>query len=308
MCYRTDLFKAAGLPTDRDAGLRALAHLGRLHRHRQEVPSRASATARCIRRLGDQHVQLDPDAVRRPHLLRHGRQPGHRLQPGRQGCLGHHDQDGRRRPLRQTQVLHHAWNAGFKNGTFATIACPAWMTGYIKEQAGDANSGKWDIASVPGGGGNWGGSFLAVPTASNHQDVAIELAVFLTSAEGSGRLQGGRQPAVQPHALRRPRSSRATPTYFSNAPVGEIFVKGAASLKPVYLGPKNQAVRDAIENDLRASSRASCPAPMPGTRQCPTPRQPRADPSCADGSGGQPPCTPGPIGTPPPPPDCQEAT
>ena len=40
--------------------------------------------------------------------------------------------------------------------------------------------------------------------------------------------------------------------YFSNAPVGSIFIKGAASLKPVYLGPKNQAVRDSIENDLRA--------------------------------------------------------
>ncbi len=58
------------------------------------------------------------------------------------------------------------WNAGFKNGTFATVACPAWMTGYIKEQAGEGNAGKWDIATVPGGGGNWGGSFLAVPTTS----------------------------------------------------------------------------------------------------------------------------------------------
>ena len=56
------------------------------------------------------------------------------------------------------------WNAGFKNGSFATVACPAWMTGYIKEQSGDENAGKWDIASVPGGGGNWGGSFLGVPS------------------------------------------------------------------------------------------------------------------------------------------------
>ena len=50
------------------------------------------------------------------------------------------------------------------------------MTGYIQEQAGDGNAGKWDIATVPGGGGNWGGSFLAVPTASENQELAIELA------------------------------------------------------------------------------------------------------------------------------------
>ena len=40
--------------------------------------------------------------------------------------------------------------------------------------------------------------------------------------------------------------------YFNNAPVGELFVAGAANLKPVYLGAKNQPVRDAVENALRA--------------------------------------------------------
>ncbi len=60
------------------------------------------------------------------------------------------------------------WNAGFKNGSFATVACPAWMTGYIKGQAGDDFTGKWDIATIPGGGGNWGGSWLAVPKNSKH--------------------------------------------------------------------------------------------------------------------------------------------
>ena len=34
---------------------------------------------------------------------------------------------------------------------------------------------------MPGGGGNWGGSFLAVPTQSKHQKEAVELAKFLTS-------------------------------------------------------------------------------------------------------------------------------
>ena len=34
MCYRRDLFEKAGLPTDRDGGQRAVAHLGGVHRHR----------------------------------------------------------------------------------------------------------------------------------------------------------------------------------------------------------------------------------------------------------------------------------
>ena len=40
--------------------------------------------------------------------------------------------------------------------------------------------------------------------------------------------------------------------YFNNAPVGELFVAGAANLKPVYLGAKNQPVRDAVENVMRS--------------------------------------------------------
>ena len=47
MCYRQDLFEKAGLPTDRDEVGQALADVGRLHRHRREVPGRASAATRC---------------------------------------------------------------------------------------------------------------------------------------------------------------------------------------------------------------------------------------------------------------------
>ena len=54
------------------------------------------------------------------------------------------------------------WNAGFSEGTFATIICPAWMTSYIETNAPDS-AGMWDIATVPGGAGNMGGSHLVLP-------------------------------------------------------------------------------------------------------------------------------------------------
>ncbi len=145
------------------------------------------------------------------------------------------------------------WNAGFKNGSFATVACPAWMTGYIEEQAGADNAGKWDIAPVPGGGGNWGGSFLAVPTSSEHQDLAIKLAFFLTSADGqlSAFESVGNLPS-NPTLYEDAAVKDKTNEYFSDAPTGQLFVAGASSLEPVYLGAKNQPVRDAVENALRS--------------------------------------------------------
>jgi cellobiose transport system substrate-binding protein len=152
------------------------------------------------------------------------------------------------------QSFSNEWNAGFKNGTFATIACPAWMTGTIKGEAGDAGAGKWDIAKAPGNGGNWGGSFLAVPKASKHQKEAAELAKFLTSSQGQtvAFKKLGNLPS-SPQALTDPSVLAATNDYFSAAPIGKIFAAGATDLKPVHLGPKNQAVRTAVENALRAN-------------------------------------------------------
>jgi cellobiose transport system substrate-binding protein len=145
------------------------------------------------------------------------------------------------------------WNAAFKNGAFATIACPAWMTGYIEGQAGETGKAKWDITTVPGGAGNWGGSWLAVPKQSRHQKEAVELAKFLSSPSSqlvAFKAAGNLPSSPKDHA--DPALLSATNPYFSDAPVGELFVKGASSLKPVFLGNKNQNVRDAFENNLRA--------------------------------------------------------
>src|SRR5690625_7877639 len=42
----------------------------------------------------------------------------------------------------------------------------------------------WDIADVlPGGGGNWAGSYLTVPTQGDHPEEAKKLAAWLTAPE-----------------------------------------------------------------------------------------------------------------------------
>ena len=98
------------------------------------------------------------------------------------------------------------WTAGFKNGTFAATLCPSWMTGIVEDNSGPENKGKWDVAAVPGGGGNWGGSWLAVPTQSKYPEEAAKLAQFLTNAAGPGRGVQGQGPAAdEPRGAARPR-------------------------------------------------------------------------------------------------------
>jgi cellobiose transport system substrate-binding protein len=144
------------------------------------------------------------------------------------------------------------WVAGFKQSKFATIACPAWMTGVIQGNAGDGLAGTWDIADVPGGGGNWGGSWLAVPKQGKNKKLAAELAIFLTSPEGQigGWKAKGTLPS-SPQALDDPSVKDSTNAYFSNAPTGKIFAAGARNLKPLHYGPKNLAVQDQVLNASR---------------------------------------------------------
>ena len=225
MCYRRDLFAKAGLPTDRDAVGQALADLGRLRERRRAVQGQEHR--RQVVRRGVQHVQHDPRA---------DRGQGPRLHATSTRTTSSSSTPTRRSSRRTTgcwtmigdglsagyKSFSDQWNAGFKQGTFATIACPAWMLGYIQGQAGDGNKGKWDVTTAPGGGGNWGGSWLAVPTQSKHPKEAAELVRFLTSPKGQvARVQGGQQ-RCRPRRWRwtTRRSRRSTNPYFNDAPVG----------------------------------------------------------------------------------------
>lgn len=151
------------------------------------------------------------------------------------------------------QPFSQQWNTGIKLGRMATMTCPAWMTGQIKTAAGEANAGKWDIAAVPGGGGNWGGSFLTVPKQSKHVKEAAELADFLTSAASQKKIftgPVGALPSLVP-VLDDAEVKAAKQAYFNEAPTGELFAASAKGLKPNYRGTKDQQARIPFGNALQ---------------------------------------------------------
>lgn len=137
-----------------------------------------------------------------------------------------------------------AWNVAIKQGTFATVACPAWMLTQIKEAGGDANAGKWDVTTVPGASGNQGGSFLTVPKQGQHAKEAYDLARWLTAPEQQKKLflSDGILPS-EPSVYSDPEVIAHTDPYFGNAPVGQIFAASADSLRPNYRGMHDADVR-----------------------------------------------------------------
>jgi len=139
------------------------------------------------------------------------------------------------------------WDNAYKQAAFATVPCPAWMTGVISARAGPDAKGKWEVATIPGGSGNWGGSYLAIPKQSKHQKEAFEALKWLTGEEGAieAYKAAGPMPSSIP-ALNNPAFKDSKNEYFNNAPTGEIFGASVKTLKPIYLGPKHQPLWENI--------------------------------------------------------------
>lgn len=74
------------------------------------------------------------------------------------------------------------WIASFQGDDFATVLCPGWMQGIISGYAPDQKN--WKIANTfPNGGGNWGGSYLTIPANGKHVKEAQKLAAWLSAPE-----------------------------------------------------------------------------------------------------------------------------
>jgi cellobiose transport system substrate-binding protein len=245
MCYRTDLFAQAGLPTDRD-------EVSALWPTWQEYAEQGAIFA--SKNTGAAWIDT-ATSIMQPYIMQNSdtwfydRSNNFILASNpvvREAWdfgLGLADQGLTARLIRWTTD----WDSAFRNAAFATVPCAAWGTGVIAERAGEAGAGKWDIAKIPGGTGNWGGSYLAIPEQSTKKDAAYKLLTYLTSKEG--QLSEFKEKGAMPStiaALDDPEFADSTNDYFSGAPVGRIFAESVKELQPIYLGPKHQQLWETI--------------------------------------------------------------
>ncbi len=248
MCYRKDLFEAAGLPGERGA-VSALwptweKYLETGQKFMAKKPAGTNGFfdgTQVIYRsiLGQQSTGIyDGDKViveTSPGVKKAWDQTILALNMGLSAKVEAWTQD---------------WNAGFAKGTFATIACPSWMMAIIQEQAKD-HAGKWDVADIPGGGGNWGGSYLSLPKQGKNVKEAAALATWLTSPEQQAKVfrSKGNFPSTI-SLYKDPVITDFKSAFFNNAPLGKIFSDSVTKLVPQYLGAKSGDINTAIINGL----------------------------------------------------------
>lgn len=143
------------------------------------------------------------------------------------------------------------WNNGMGTSKFATIACPSWLLSTIEGNSKGVKD--WRIANAfPGGGGNVGGSFLAIPTQSKNPTQAAALASFLSSPEQQiFGFKGGSAFPSRTQALDSPELKAVTNTYYGNAKVGAIFADRSKAIATVmYKGPHYIGIDTAAFNAI----------------------------------------------------------
>ncbi|MFD7863374.1 ABC transporter substrate-binding protein [Streptomyces sp. NPDC057682] len=251
LCYNTDLFKKAGLPTDR-----------------KEVAAKVAGGWEDYLKLGEEYKKKAPsgtffmdsasamyNAVVSSNAEQYYDESGKPVYKDSASVKQGWNLAAEAADKKLTQGLaqfNDPWKAALRKGTIATVACPAWMAGQISVNAGDGNKGKWDITTAPGDtAANWGGSFLGVPTAGKHVDEATKLVKWLTAPEQQAAVFKaiGSFPSNK-GAYDLPDVKNATLPYFNDAPIGQIYADEAKSIPETILGPKDGIIKDTISTQI----------------------------------------------------------
>ncbi|GAB3969415.1 ABC transporter substrate-binding protein [Streptomyces sparsus] len=247
VCYRKDLFEKAGLPTDREEVSELWAgdwekYVDAGEEYMKDAPkgttfmdAAAGLYNGSVSSYAEKNYNKDGELIyKESEAVQNSWDLAMRAIEGKM--------TGR---LKQFDT---SWDQAYANGTFATVVCPSWMLGYIKEKAGEKGADKWDVASAPRPA-NWGGSFLTVPEAGKNKEEAIKLAAWLTAPQQQAKLFAKQAsfPSSQ-RALDLPEVTDATHEYFGDAPIGKIFSEAAKGIPTAVLGPKDQVIGENISN------------------------------------------------------------
>ena len=246
VAYRTDLFQAAGLPTDRnevsklwptwdafmDVGKRYVQATGKPFLDNTPTSVFFQAVNQGTERYYNTDHQLDYDnaQVKAAFDLT--------LRVFASGISA------------KQASFSSGWTAAMTKGDFAVVSAPSWLLNQIKTNA-PGTSGKWDIATIPGGAGNWGGSYLAIPKRAKNAKAAWNYIAEMQSPAGqlAHFLSQGALPTT-PSVYSDPKLVDRTDPFFSNAPIGKIYTQSVLGVKPFYIGPQDGPIGTELLNTL----------------------------------------------------------
>jgi cellobiose transport system substrate-binding protein len=147
-------------------------------------------------------------------------------------------------------AFSEGWSAGIADGAFAVMVAPSWMLGVIKSNDPEG-AGNWAVTTVPGVGGNWGGSHLLIPKGAKNPEAAWEFIKANQSPEAQLQLflDHGNFPAAI-EAVDSPELTEATDPFFSDVATGAVLGQSVAALEPFPIGPETGPIGGEFSNAI----------------------------------------------------------
>ncbi|WP_456289241.1 extracellular solute-binding protein [Paenibacillus sp. AK002] len=142
------------------------------------------------------------------------------------------------------------WQKAINDGDFGVMLGPAWIAGTIRNAKDTA--GKWQIAQLPEGAGNWGGSFLTLPKEGKYSKEAYEFISWVLNKENQLKSfkDSGLFPSI-PAVYSEPSFTEEKDEFFGGQVISEAYAKSAERIKPVYYGPLHDQTDTIIKNALK---------------------------------------------------------
>lgn len=246
LCYRGDLFEAAGLPSDR-------AEVA-------ELFGGADATWDRFFEVADQYVKASGKAFyHNPSFFWNSfvnqQQEGYYKSDGT--TLNVEGNDALKGQLgkivESVKAGHSAGLPGWgvaeqaKNDEFAVYMCPSWMLGVVQGYYDEGTTGSgWDFANVlPGGSANWGGAFLGVASNSKQKEEAAKLALWLAQPEQQAATFEAAGPFPSTYEGQKIAADVTSP-FFNDAPTGQILASRAEGVVAQVKGPDDSVIQDDV--------------------------------------------------------------
>ncbi|WP_226582715.1 ABC transporter substrate-binding protein [Halobacillus litoralis] len=249
MYFNTDVFEEAGLPTDPDevsdmitnpdqfaeAATTVLKETDKPMVDSMEMAFRANMDALQVsyfNRDGELLINQEDNGVKEAY--------DYAVELNDKGVVGSYE------------MWTPEWANALNKGDFGVEMAPAWLKGYMTENAPEGE-GKWKVTTLPTDfTGNWGGSYVAIPSETKHSEEAYEFAKWLLSPENQleSFVQSGLFPST-PETYEMDEFVNNSDEYFGGQNTAAYFAEAAQNIPEVYKGPKYVTVNNEVLTALR---------------------------------------------------------
>ncbi|MGF2614685.1 carbohydrate ABC transporter substrate-binding protein [Rossellomorea vietnamensis] len=249
MYYHTEVFEEAGLPTDPDEVSELISTPEAFKEAAKKV---LDATDKPMVDSMEMAFRANMDALEVSYFNRDGELLIEEKDNGVKEAYDFAvelDQEGY---VGNFEMWTPEWANALNKGGFAVEMAPAWLKGYMTENAPEGE-GKWRVTTLPTQfAGNWGGSYISIPSETKHSEEAYEFAQWLLSSENQMQsfVENGLFPSA-PDVYEMEEFKNNSDAYFGGENTAKYFAEAAKEIPEVYKGPKYVTVNNEVLTALR---------------------------------------------------------